>query len=114
MSKICKGMRLTKVVLEETTSQGQQDSEPMTLFQLIHSFERKGCLDMKVTGHTIDRPASVKRGEENDRIEIQHEAYSVFRPNNVNAKQCKATNVAGLLGCKSLHASQHVQLVWRT
>ena len=53
---------------------------------MIHSFEKRGVLDLSVTGHTVDRPASVKRGEEPDRIEVQHEAFSVFRPNAVTAR----------------------------
>lgn len=114
MSKLYNGMRLAKVVLEETTSQGTQDTAPMTIYHMIHSFEKRGILDLKVTGHSIERPPAVRRGEEADRLEVQHEAHSVFKPNAVTAKQCKATNVAGLLGYKSLQASQHLQLVWRT
>ncbi|CAK8992499.1 Uncharacterized protein SCF082_LOCUS3131, partial [Durusdinium trenchii] len=97
----------------ETTSQGTQDTAPMTIYHMIHSFEKRGILDLKVTGHSIERPPAVRRGEEADRLEVQHEAHSVFKPNAVTAKQCKATNVAGLLGYKSLQASQHLQLVWR-
>ena len=78
------------------------------------SMERKGILDCKLTGHTVDRPAAVKRGEERDRIEISHESYSVFKPNSVSAKQAKATNIAGLLGFKALNTSNHLQLVWRS
>lgn len=70
-------------------------------------------LDLKVTGHSVERPQAVQRGEERDRIEVGHESYSLFKPNNVTAKQCKATNVAGLLGVKSLQASPHLQMVWR-
>lgn len=99
--------------MEESTSQGPADSAPMSLYQMIHSFEKRGVLDLSVTGHTVDRPASVKRGEEPDRIEVQHEAFSVFRPNAVTARACKGTNVAGFLGYKPLEASNCLQLVWR-
>ena len=102
-----------QVVLEETTSQGPVDSQPMSVFQMMVSFEKKGVLDLKVTGHLVDRPPAVKRGEESDKIEVQHQAFSVFRPNTVTAKNCKSTNVAGLLGFKPLSSSQCLQLVWR-
>ncbi|CAK9049972.1 unnamed protein product, partial [Durusdinium trenchii] len=98
------------VVLEEQSTQGPADSAPMSFFQLVLSMERKGILDCKLTGHTVDRPAAVKRGEERDRIEISHESYSVFKPNSVSAKQAKATNIAGLLGFKALNTSNHLQL----
>lgn len=85
----------------------------MSLFELVHMFERKQILDIKVTGHSIDRPPTVKRGEEADRIEVKHESYSLFKPNAVTAKTAKATNVAGLAGFKSLSSSPYLKLVWR-
>ena len=101
------------MVLEETTSQGPADSQPMSVFQMMVSFEKKGVLDLKVTGHSVDRPPAVKRGEESDKVEVQHQSFSVFKPNTVTAKNCKSTNVAGLLGFKALSSSQYLQLVWR-
>lgn len=102
------------MVVEEQTSQGAQDSNPLSLHQLIVSFERKGILDCKVTGHSVDRPPAVKRGEERDSLVIAHEAFSLFRPNAVTMKSAKATNVAGLIGMKALKASPYLQLVWRS
>ena len=101
------------MVLEEQTSNGPSDSSPMTLFQLVHTLERKGILDLTLTGHTADRPASVKRGEESDRLEVVHQSYSLFKPNAVTAKAAKSTNVAGLAGYKVLKASNYLELVWR-
>ena len=101
------------MVLEEQTSNGPCDSTPMTLFQLVHMLERKGILDLTLTGHTVDRPASVKRGEERDRLEVAHQSYSLFKPNAVTAKTAKSTNVAGLAGYKMLKASNYLELVWR-
>eukprot|EP00438_Fugacium_kawagutii_P020088 Skav200150 [mRNA] locus=scaffold2013:409300:426011:+ [translate_table: standard] len=103
----------TTVVLEEQTSQGSADTNPMSVFDLIVSMEKKGILDCKLTGHTTDRPAAVRRGEERDRIEVVHQSFSLFKPNAVTAKNAKATNLAGLVGYKSLSASSHLQLVWR-
>lgn len=103
----------TEVVLEETTSQGAADTAPMRLYDLIVMLEKKGILDTSVTGHAVDRPAEVKRGEEQDRVEVVHESYSLFKPNNVAAKTAKATNVAGVVGFKALSSSNYLQLVWR-
>ena len=47
------------------------------------------------------------------RFEISHNEYAVYRPNPVQAKSAKATNLAGLIGYKALEASPHVTLVWR-
>ena len=103
----------SKVVLEEQTSQGPADSNPMTLFELVLMLERKGILDTKITGHGVDRPPSVKRGEETDRLEVVHESYSLFKPNAVTIKTAKSTNIAGLAGYKVLSASNYLVLVWR-
>ncbi|CAK9111498.1 Uncharacterized protein SCF082_LOCUS51755 [Durusdinium trenchii] len=100
----------TKVVLEETTSQGAADTAPMRRYDLIVMLEKKGILDTSVTGHAVDRPAEVKRGEEQDRVEVVHESYSLFKPNNVAAKTAKATNVAGVVGFKALSSSNYLQL----
>ena len=99
--------------MEEQSPQGLQDVGPMTLYQMIVSFEKRGYLDLKVTGHVVDRPAEVKRGEAPDAITVAHEAHSVFRPNAVQAKSVKGTNIAGLVGMKILAASQYLQLVRR-
>ena len=103
----------SKVVLEEQTSQGPADSNPMTLFELVLMLERKGILDTKITGHGVDRPPSVKRGEETDRLEVVHESYSLLKPNAVTIKTAKSTNIAGLAGYKVLSASNYLVLVWR-
>ena len=101
-------------MLEEQSSQGPSDTAPMSIYELVVSMEKKGILDLKLTGHGFDRPAAVKRGEERDRIEVTHEAYSLFKPNAVTARTAKATNIAGLIGYTALSNSQHIQLVWRT
>lgn len=98
--------------MEEQTSSGNVDSSPTTLFDLLVSLEKRGVLDLKVTGHRVDRPSDVKRGESMDRIEVTHESYSVFKPTNVALKTMKQTNMAGVLGFKSLLASRQLVLVW--
>lgn len=77
------------------------------------SLEKRGLLDLKVTGHKVDRPSDVKRGESSDKIEVQHESYSVFRPAAVQLKTLKQTNVAGYVGTTSLSSSRFLALVWR-
>lgn len=47
--------------MEEQSPQGLVDVGPMSMYKLIVSFEKRGHLDLKVTGHIIDRPAAVKR-----------------------------------------------------
>lgn len=101
------------MVVEEQSPQGLVDVGPMSMYKLIVSFEKRGHLDLKVTGHIIDRPAAVKRGEAPDAITVAHEAHSVFKPNGVTAKNVKGSNVAGVIGMKVLAASQYLQLVWR-
>ena len=53
----------------------------MSLFQLVLSFEKRGHLDLKITGHAIDRPANVRRGEAPDCVTVTHQSHSVFKPN---------------------------------
>ena len=48
------------------------------------------------------------------RYDIEHEAYSVFRPNPVQVKAAKYTNFAGLIGYKPLASSTWVAMVWRS
>ncbi|CAJ1431871.1 unnamed protein product, partial [Effrenium voratum] len=86
------------VLLEEQTARGPTDGSPTTLYDTVVKLEKQGCLDLKVTGHTISRPPSVQRGEESDRLEVAHTDFSVFKPNPVNEKKAKGTNVAGVIG----------------
>lgn len=102
-----------KVVLEEQGTQGASDGPPSSLFTLIVQLEKRGLLDLKLTGHKIDRPPDVKRGESADRIDVIHETYSVFKPGQVALKTAKQTNLAGLIGYKALSSSQYLTLVWR-
>lgn len=53
--------------MEEQTARGPTDGSPTTLYDIVVKLEKQGCLDLKVTGHTISRPPSVQRGEESDR-----------------------------------------------
>lgn len=126
-SKICYGPGLQEsaacqgscheVVWEETTPKGPTSSKPMTLYELIYTIEKRGCLDYTITGHTAQRPPSVQRGEEGDRqepamkmvlkvlievdvgcwlvieingrIEVSHQSFAVYRPNPVTQKNAK-------------------------
>ncbi|CAK9079982.1 Uncharacterized protein SCF082_LOCUS38149 [Durusdinium trenchii] len=45
-----------------------------------------------------------------DKIDVQHESYSVFRPTQVQVKSLKQTNAAGHIGYKALSASQYLTL----
>ena len=46
---------------------GVSDSKPMTIFECLVMLEKRGTLDMKLSGHQCQRPASVVRGEDQDR-----------------------------------------------
>ncbi|CAK9075623.1 unnamed protein product, partial [Durusdinium trenchii] len=99
------------VVLEETGSSGVSDSSPMTLYALLTMLEKRGVLDAKLTGHKVERPPEVVRGEASDSITIAHEAFSVFRPNPVaQVKQVKASNIAGFIGLRALTSSNFITL----
>ena len=67
-----------KVVLEEQGTQGASDGPPSSLFTLIVQLEKRGLLDLKLTGHKIDRPPDVKRGESADRIDVIHETCLLY------------------------------------
>lgn len=88
--------------MEETTSGGVTDSKPMSVYEVVVQLERRGVLDSKLSGHEVSRPAAVQRGEEQDRIEITHNDYSVFRPNPVQVRNAKGTNIGGFIGYKLL------------
>ena len=57
-----------QVVLEETTSAGACDTAPMSLYDLWVRLEKEGAVNMKFTGHSVERPASVQRGEDSDSL----------------------------------------------
>eukprot|EP00438_Fugacium_kawagutii_P018576 Skav220207 [mRNA] locus=scaffold2858:206317:210868:- [translate_table: standard] len=101
------------VVLEEQSAQGLVDTGPMSIFELVLSFEKRGHLDLKMTGHNIERPANVQRGEAPDSIVVSQTQHSVFKPTAVQAKSVKGTNVASFLGGKTLRSSQYLTMVWR-
>lgn len=101
------------MVLEEQTSTGAQDVGPMTVYELLVSFEKRGHLDLTLTGHKCDRPPEVRRGERSDAISVVHENHSVFKPNAVAPKSAKGTNVAGVIGLKTLSSSSYCCLLWR-
>ena len=102
------------MVLEETGSSGVSDSSPMTLYALLTMLEKRGVLDAKLTGHKVERPPEVVRGEASDSITIAHEAFSVFRPIPVaQVKQVKASNIAGFIGLRALTSSNFITLAWR-
>eukprot|EP00438_Fugacium_kawagutii_P036217 Skav223158 [mRNA] locus=scaffold2973:257878:262548:- [translate_table: standard] len=101
------------VVLEEQTSTGAQDVGPMTVYELLVSFEKRGHLDLTLTGHKCERPPEVKRGERADAINVVHDTHSIFKPNAVLPKNAKGTNVAGVIGLKTLASSSYVSLLWR-
>lgn len=99
--------------LEEQSPQGLVDIGPFTVYKMFVGFEKKGMMDLKLTGHGFNRPPAVQRGEESDRIIVAHEAHSVFKPNAVNQKNLRGTNIAGYIGYKVLAASEYLTLVWR-
>ncbi|CAK9072441.1 Uncharacterized protein SCF082_LOCUS35627 [Durusdinium trenchii] len=89
------------VCLEEQSPQGLVDIGPFTVYKMFVGYE-KGMMDLKLTGHGFNRPPAVQRGEESDRIIVAHEAHSVFKPNAVNQKNLRGTNIAGYIGYKVL------------
>lgn len=99
--------------LEEEGPQGKTDSSPVTLYDLCVLLEKRGVMDFKVTGHEVDRPADVKRGESADRVDVKHVAFSVYKPNPVQVKHVKASNLAGFINFTKLSESKYLQLVWR-
>lgn len=103
----------TEVVLEEQQSQGPSDSMPMSLYALYVMLEKQGVMDSSVTGHDVDRPPEVKRGEASDDLVVAHKSYSVYRPNPVQLKNVKSSNLGSFLGHKTLGKSQYLQMVWR-
>ena len=102
-----------EVVLEEQTGQGPQDTQPMSLYDLITLLEKRNIVDFTITGHKVERPASVCRGEAKDTFQVTHDAYSVYKPNAVQLKAVKAGNLAGVIGTKSLSSSKYISMVWR-
>lgn len=106
--------RHIQVILEETSTSGVTDSLPMTLFKLVVLLEKRGLTGFTLTGHKLDRPSSVKRGESADAIEVEHQSYCVYRPSPVQLKTLKQTNMAGYLGFKMPNQSNFLQLVWRS
>ncbi|CAK9077334.1 unnamed protein product [Durusdinium trenchii] len=98
----------------EQSPQGLRDIGPMTVYKLLVSFEKRGILDLKLTGHSAERPPAVQRGEQHDSIVVSHSTHSVFRPAGVQAAKLKGTNLAGFIGFKKLASSQYLCLVWRS
>ncbi|CAK9067064.1 Uncharacterized protein SCF082_LOCUS34017, partial [Durusdinium trenchii] len=96
----------TQVVLEETGSRGAADSDAMTIFDLIVMLEKRGLVDLTLTGHKFERPPAVKRGESEDSMVFNHEAFSVYKPNPVQQKNVKSSNVAGFLQYQTLTKSR--------
>ena len=71
------------------------------------------CVERKRTGKVVKLNCFVCCIFGPCRYEIEHEAYSIFRPNPVQVKSAKFTNLAGLVGYKPLANSSWIQLVWR-
>ena len=100
-------------MLEEQSAHGLVDNGPMTLYQMLVAMEKQGHMDLVLTGHSVQRPAAVARGEESDHFIISHSAHSVFKPNQVAANKLKGTNLAGYIGYTCLANSNFLGLVWR-
>ena len=103
---------ISEVIMEEQGSSGAQDSAPMTLHEAMVMMEKRGMIDLKVSGHSVERPAAVKRGDEPDTLEVSHQSYLVFKPNPVTVKNVKGSNIAGFVGFKVLSSSRFLKLVW--
>lgn len=102
-----------EVLLEEQGTSGTTDSAPMTLYDLYLLLEKRGVVDFQVTSHDVDRPAEVKAGNAPDCLEVKHTSYSVYKPNPVQQKSVKSSNLGGFLSYKSLEGSKYLQLIWR-
>ena len=101
------------MVFEEQGPQGVTDTAPMTLYELYLMLENRGIIDFRITRRDVDRPSEVKKGNAADMLEVKHNAYSVYKPNPVQQKNVKSSNLAGFLNFQNLEKSTYLQLVWR-
>lgn len=99
--------------MEEQGTNGTTDSAPMTLYDLYLMLEKRGVVDFQVTSHDVDRPADVKAGNAADCLDVKHTSYSVYKPNPVQQKNVKSSNLGGFLNYKTLENSKYLQLIWR-
>ena len=101
-------------MLEETGAAGTTDTNPRSIFKLMTLLEKRVILDAKLTGHKLERPPEVRRGEAADTMMLTHESFSVFKPNPVaKVQQVKASNIAGWIGLRALSNSNYLTMVWR-
>lgn len=95
---------ISKVVWEETTARGASDSAPMKMYDRVYALEKRGSLDFTITGHKMERPAEVLRGEESDRC---------WSPLGGFLSQMKATpSTAPILSHRGGKRIQHCQCDW--
>jgi hypothetical protein len=85
----------------------------MTLYDLYLMLEKRGVVDFQVTSHDVDRPADVKAGNAADCLDVKHTSYSVYKPNPVQQKNVKSSNLGGFLNYTTLENSKYLQLIWR-
>ena len=101
------------MLLEEQGPKGTSDSAPMTLYQLYIMLEKRGIVNFKLTSHDCERPAEVQKGNVAYTLEVSHTSHSVYKPNPVQQKHVKASNLGGFLNYNTLEKSKYLELVWR-
>lgn len=67
----------------------------MSLFKLLTTIEKRGAVDFKLTGHKIERPAAVRRGEAADAIDVSHETFGL--QNEQRGAEARQSRIFGKL-----------------
>ena len=74
---------------------------------ILQHIEKQGVVDYHVGGHKVSRPQSVQQGKEDDRFEVAPDETGpiIWRPQAIQSKNLKATNVASHFAYSALTAS---------
>ena len=87
---------------------------PITTIRLmLQTLERKGDVDYSVGGHTCSRPPSVQQGTSTtDFFELKPDEMLLWRPQAVQAKNLKGTNIASHFAYSMLDKSPLQLVPW--
>ncbi|CAK9062831.1 Uncharacterized protein SCF082_LOCUS32651 [Durusdinium trenchii] len=89
------------------------DGKVATLRAVLHAVERSGMVEFTLGGHSCSRPPDVKQGRCDDYFNVAPEGDELlWRPNTVQAKSLKSTNLASHFTFTQLHGSS-LRLVWQ-
>lgn len=82
------------------------DGKVATLRAVLHAVERSGMVEITLGGHSCSRPPDVKQGRCDDYFNVAPEGDELlWRPNTVQAKSLKSTNLASHFTFTQLHGS---------